>query len=198
MPRFSGIVTSDADNVTIDKNGSQQLRVKPASLTEAQIDSGIFRKIDTHTTTTSNEVVEFSGLTGDTDVKYILQIDFKNTNAGSYSLLGLTFNGDDAASNANYNWAKQKHGAGTANTGDDYIHLVQTESGLAWVSLVCYINALSGEKRTCTYYAGGQNVDCQGGGSWDNTADELTSIQVEPIYGTMPAGAVYTLFGFKQ
>lgn len=124
--------------------------------------------------------IDFTGLSGDTDIQYKLELDLEATATELYRLF---LNNDTGA-----NYEEQFH---RTNTGTDFsTNLTSNEVNLSYTSAMAdqifysaVINAESGEDRTILSKF--TNNDASGIETaeemvwWQNTADELTSIKID-------------------
>jgi len=124
--------------------------------------------------------IDFTGLSGDTDIQYKLELDLEATATELYRLF---LNNDTGA-----NYEEQFH---RTNTGTDFsTNLTSNEVNLSYTSAMAdqifysaVINAESGEDRTILSKF--TNNDASGIETaeevawWKNTADELTSIKID-------------------
>lgn len=142
-------------------------------------------------TATNTKIVDFTGLTGDTDDEYIIELELTSTGVSNSDILSLNLNEDVTA---NYQYTNIRLQAGgsvgpvtssssssifllTSATSSDLgflfgkvqIKASKTIAGLQRISLSSFTGGLG---------AGAAMVLETGGGMWGNTTNQITSAQI--------------------
>ena len=149
--------------------------------------------------TNQSSLTLFSGLDGDADKKYRLDIDF--TDQGGFDP-ELRFNSDSTV--ANYKTQNLFNDAGTL-----YSQTITVHAGISFTngnnptdsSVSFLINAESGVKRLVTSNLGNKGTGAEvfsSSGWWSNTADSISSIQLAELNTSVSHGGTAKLYRLKN
>lgn len=166
--------------------------------------NGAWIEIDSNILGASASSVTFSGLSGNTDQIYMISQMIKAKTSSQYSV--FRFNGDTSTSNYGL---QQIRGQSTSLTAERrssdgflYNNIGGTGAG-SYYQLNTILFAKSGFQRVTLSNSAtgisGTTVDSIGvnGGTWINTANELTTILCYPTAGEFDIGSQFKLYALK-
>ena len=142
--------------------------------------------------------MEISGLNGDTDIEYILTGRSIST-ADISTELSLRFN-NDTGDNYNIHYHEVSSSDHTYGQYTSVSHmLIGRLPALGDLSFLVYIYAKSGGYRYAIVNSIGRDLWLgYYGNEWVNTTDEITSMQIYQVNGSIMAGSTFSLYKLKR